>query len=609
MAVVAPSVADILHQASVSHQPSSKPLHVRAVSQKEIMDPIYATVQRKQKVRNTPEDTQQNSLEAFYGGKTISNSAAFIIQRAFRAYRLRKKFSKLLSVALTEESSNDTEEINVDTGLPMKADSPAAPDNLDLLILQAAGLETFTSIVHKVAPSQRHIKARRQGAGGQQPHLRRSTSLRICDKRASKKANLVCKDDTYVQGGIPGHEEGPSPPPEPCPELRGHYDKPKIPQRTVSFLAHQKLPQKVSQQQQRPLPQIPPQHVSYNSDVGLYDYVHLHQKPSAPLHTRCYSSPAPLSPQISNQKRPQQDHMVIEIPTLDTMDLPPPPYISPPIYSTKSDVNGSDSPSSPSMPSPPLPPPPKEFDEVSPKTEAKPQNNGQTRQPCDSSSSASSVDSGFGRSSCVESPPPNWNLASPNLLVSPETYGIIQDVVFEPRPQTTPCQHQPIYSQGNQRPPQRNHSILRKKTVRINPEPVQPVDEVARRRQYRVGLNLFNQYPEIGIEYLCKKDFIDYSPASVGQFLRGRKGLSKKMIGIYLCQLQRQFNLQALHCFIHDMDFTGLHLDIALRHLYQEVTPPASEAQKIEKMVEVFSRRYIACNQMFASGFRYDKMN
>ena len=53
------------------------------------------------------------------------------------------------------------------------------------------------------------------------------------------------------------------------------------------------------------------------------------------------------------------------------------------------------------------------------------------------------------------------------------------------------------------------------------------------------------------------------------------------------------------------MDFTGLHLDIALRHLYQEVSPPASEAQKIEKMIEVFARRYIICNQMFASGFRY----
>lgn len=222
--------------------------------------------------------------------------------------------------------------------------------------------------------------------------------------------------------------------------------------------------------------------------------------------------------------------------------------------------------------------------------------------------------------------PTHWNIGSPHLIASPESLGVIQDVVFEPRGnpnnptqrlQQTCQQHQNHSQSSLQRnnyefPPQRNYSavnIKKQKTVRINPEPLEhqltSVDEVTRRRQYRVGLNLFNQYPEIGIEYLCKKDFVDYSPASVGKFLRGRKGLSKNMIGFYLCQLQRQFNIQALHCFVHEMDFTGLHLDIALRHLYQEVSPPASEAQKIEKMIEVFARRYIICNQMFASGFRY----
>jgi len=127
-------------------------------------------------------------------------------------------------------------------------------------------------------------------------------------------------------------------------------------------------------------------------------------------------------------------------------------------------------------------------------------------------------------------------------------------------------------------------------------------DEMTRRRQYRVGLNLFNQHPERGMEYLWKKKFLDYSPAAVAKFLRGRKGLSKKKIGEYLCSLQRPFNLASLHCFIHELDFTGLHLDIALRQLQQEVTFPR-EAQKIEKFVEVFSKRYIQCNQMFVSGF------
>jgi len=51
------------------------------------------------------------------------------------------------------------------------------------------------------------------------------------------------------------------------------------------------------------------------------------------------------------------------------------------------------------------------------------------------------------------------------------------------------------------------------------------------------------------------------------------------------------------------MDFSGLHIDVALRHLQAELTFPG-EAQAIEKAVEVFAKRYIQCNQMFASEFR-----
>ena len=184
-----------------------------------------------------------------------------------------------------------------------------------------------------VAPIQRRIQTRKHG--GQ--NLRRSTSLRICDKRSNKKASLLSKDDLYVTGQENyTNEDGPSPPPAPCPALRGHYDTasaPMPPQRTVSFLVHQKLPQKVAQ---RPLPAPPTNqqtsHVSFHSDVGLYDFVQKQRQNSA-LHSRSYSSPAPLSPPpgILQQKRPSQDHMIIEIPSVDEeAPLPPPPYISPP---------------------------------------------------------------------------------------------------------------------------------------------------------------------------------------------------------------------------------------------------------------------------------------
>ena len=152
----------------------------------------------------------------------------------------------------------------------------------------------------------------------------------------------------------------------------------------------------------------------------------------------------------------------------------------------------------------------------------------------------------------------------------------------------------------------------KKKTVRIQlpeagKEPANPAqqtpDETVRRRNYRVGLNLFNMNPEQGIVYLAKHDFIDLNPPAIAKFLMGRKGLSKKMIGEYICNLQKPFNLAVLHCMVYEIDFTGLHIDIALRQILSEIHSPG-EAQKIEKMVEMFARRYIECNQMFVAGFK-----
>ena len=556
---VAPSVANCLLQTSQRPNIVSEQ-HAETLNK---MEPLYATVQRK-KPRNTPEDMQQNSLERFYGGKTLSNNAAFVIQKAFRAYRLRKQFSQFISLAFQGQS-----EINVDTGLPIVESAPSpVPDNIDLLILQAAGLETFSSIVSKAGPSQRNInRARRPNH-----NLNRSSSMRVPAKKSATTVAFSSKDDIYVH-----HVEdmGPSPPPRPCPALKGHYESPiyapRPPQRTVSFLAKPTLPNKITQNGlQRPLP--PPPQTAFSSSDGLYVKQGVYD--SQVSHLRSYSSPAPLSPMEKGHCN--KGHMVIEIPD---EPLPPPPYISPPLPSSEP----------PSMPSPPPPPPPEELCK------------GQ-RPPCDSSSSASSIDSGF-RSSCLESPT-HWSVGSPNLIVSPDGLPAIKDVVFEPRPNYCHYSQLSQSSLASQRPPTRNYSIT-KKQVRINPvEAVEAIDEVTRRRQYRVGLNLFNQSPELGIEYLLKKNFVEYSPASVGKFLRGRKGLSKQMIGHYLCQLQRPFNLAALHCFVHEMDFTGLHLDIALRHLYQEVSPPTSEAQKVEKIIEVFAKRYISCNQMFAASFR-----
>jgi IQ motif/SEC7 domain-containing protein len=67
-----------------------------------------------------------------------------------------------------------------------------------------------------------------------------------------------------------------------------------------------------------------------------------------------------------------------------------------------------------------------------------------------------------------------------------------------------------------------------------------------RKRQYRVGLNVFNKKPEKGIAHLICCGFLENSPQEVAKFLMSRKGLSKQMIGQYLGNLQSPFNMAVL---------------------------------------------------------------
>jgi len=52
--------------------------------------------------------------------------------------------------------------------------------------------------------------------------------------------------------------------------------------------------------------------------------------------------------------------------------------------------------------------------------------------------------------------------------------------------------------------------------------------------------------PEAGVRYLVAGQFVDDRPSSVARFLLTRKGLSKQMIGDYLGNLQRSFNMEVL---------------------------------------------------------------
>ncbi|CAK9823470.1 IQ motif and SEC7 domain-containing protein 1 [Anthophora retusa] len=135
------------------------------------------------------------------------------------------------------------------------------------------------------------------------------------------------------------------------------------------------------------------------------------------------------------------------------------------------------------------------------------------------------------------------------------------------------------------------------------PQTSYKVSETVRKRQYRVGLNLFNKKPERGISYLIRRGFLENSPQGVARFLISRKGLSKQMIGEYLGNLQNPFNMAVLECFSQELDLSGMQVDVALRKFQAYFRMPG-EAQKIERLMEVFSQRYCQCNPDVVSRLR-----
>ncbi|XP_052008665.1 IQ motif and SEC7 domain-containing protein 3 [Xyrauchen texanus] len=119
--------------------------------------------------------------------------------------------------------------------------------------------------------------------------------------------------------------------------------------------------------------------------------------------------------------------------------------------------------------------------------------------------------------------------------------------------------------------------------------------DTARKRLYRIGLNLFNVNPDKGIQFLISRGFIPDTAIGVAHFLLQRKGLSRQMIGEFLGNSKRQFNRDVLDCVVDEMDFSMLELDEALRK-FQAHVRVQGEAQKVERLIEAFSQRYCMCN-------------
>ncbi|CAH0564682.1 unnamed protein product [Brassicogethes aeneus] len=108
-----------------------------------------------------------------------------------------------------------------------------------------------------------------------------------------------------------------------------------------------------------------------------------------------------------------------------------------------------------------------------------------------------------------------------------------------------------------------------------------------------IGRKKFNMDPKKGIEFLIEKGLLQQTAGDVAQFLYKGEGLNKTAIGDYLGE-KNDFNEKVLQSFVDLHDFTDLILVQALRQFLWSFRLPG-EAQKIDRMMECFAKRYCDC--------------
>ncbi|KYR02337.1 ankyrin repeat-containing protein [Tieghemostelium lacteum] len=108
------------------------------------------------------------------------------------------------------------------------------------------------------------------------------------------------------------------------------------------------------------------------------------------------------------------------------------------------------------------------------------------------------------------------------------------------------------------------------------------------------GISQFNNKPNKGIEFCIQNQLCQRTPKDIAHFLLTHPELSKQAIGEYIGDGD-DFNIQVLHSFVEELDFTGLEIDQALRKFLLNFRLPG-EAQKIDRMMEKFAQQFYLHN-------------
>jgi brefeldin A-inhibited guanine nucleotide-exchange protein len=121
--------------------------------------------------------------------------------------------------------------------------------------------------------------------------------------------------------------------------------------------------------------------------------------------------------------------------------------------------------------------------------------------------------------------------------------------------------------------------------------------EIVRQRKelFEKGIDLFNQNPKKGLEYLSERNLIHNEPEEIAQFFHSYQDLlDKTLIGDCLGHEGNHYK-QIMYAYIDQIDFTNMDFLTGLRKFLAGFRLPG-EAQKIDRLMEKFAARYCECN-------------
>lgn len=117
----------------------------------------------------------------------------------------------------------------------------------------------------------------------------------------------------------------------------------------------------------------------------------------------------------------------------------------------------------------------------------------------------------------------------------------------------------------------------------------------ARKTAMTNAINQFNFKPKKGMKILLKEGFIPSdSPTDIAKFLLAEDRLDKAQIGEFLGEGEPK-NIEIMHAFVDEMDFTKRRFVPSLRQFLQSFRLPG-EAQKIDRFMLKFANRYVMGN-------------